>query len=170
MLPPPRSTRTDTLFPYTTLFLSQRAGCRALGGGGAFGVAPVVAPVDLVGSLVGPATLQEAGKAEGQGEAGTEHHDGMLAREVLDVVPQLAGIALLQPMGKAVDFVGGPSHRCRATRKARFLKPLRAAGGRADHSRDAAGHRIAMIAHQANNGAPGLAGHFTRSEEHTSEL
>src|SRR3546814_14796359 len=100
MLPPPRSTRTDTLFPYTTLFLSQRAGCRALVGGGAFGVAPVVAPVDLVGSLVGPATLQEAGKAEGQGEAGTEHHDGMLAREVLDVVPQLAGIALLQPMGQ----------------------------------------------------------------------
>src|SRR3546814_8585103 len=97
---PPRSTRTDTLFPYTTLFRShrrqglrgrhsgrarrvtagQRAGCRALVGGGAFGVAPVVAPVDLVGSLVGPATLQEAGKAEGQGEAGTEHHDGMLAR------------------------------------------------------------------------------------------
>src|SRR3546814_5785244 len=102
---PPRSTRTDTLFPYTTLFRShrrqglrgrhsgrarrvtagQRAGCRALVGGGAFGVAPVVAPVDLVGSLVGPATLPEAGKAEGPGEAGTDHHDGMLAREVLDV-------------------------------------------------------------------------------------
>src|SRR3546814_1966794 len=26
---PPRSTRTDTLFPYTTLFRSFRAGCRA---------------------------------------------------------------------------------------------------------------------------------------------
>src|SRR3546814_12272391 len=50
----------------------QRAGCRALVGGGAFGVAPVVAPVDLVGSLDGPATLQDAGKAEGPGEAGTD--------------------------------------------------------------------------------------------------
>src|SRR3546814_5587636 len=28
---PPRSTRTDTLFPYTTLFRSQRSDCRALG-------------------------------------------------------------------------------------------------------------------------------------------
>src|SRR3546814_2388482 len=27
---PPRSTRTDTLFPYTTLFRSQRAPCAAL--------------------------------------------------------------------------------------------------------------------------------------------
>src|SRR3546814_4775553 len=110
----------------------------------------------------------------------------MLAREVLDVVPQLAGIALLQPMGKAVDFVGGPSHRCRATRKARFLKLLRAAGGRADHSRDEAGHRIALIARKAMHGAPGLADNFpafaldrradvltdggVRSAEHTSEL
>src|SRR3546814_4855659 len=94
-------------------------------------------------------------------------------------------------MGKAVDFVGGPSHRCRATRKARFLKLLRAAGGRADHSRDEAGHRIALIARKAMHGAPGLAGNFPafaldrradvltdggvalpgcRSEEHTSEL
>src|SRR3546814_16715862 len=123
MLPPPRSTRTDTLFPYTTLFLSQRAGCRALGGGGAFGVAPVVAPVDLVASLVGPATLQEAGKAAGQGEAGTEHHDGMLARDVLDVVPPLAGIALLPPLGTPLDFVCRPPPRCRATRKTRFPHP-----------------------------------------------
>src|SRR3546814_16880508 len=84
----------------------------------------------------------------------------MLAREVLDVVPQLAGIALLQPMGKTVDFVGGPSHRCRATRKARFLKLLRAAGGRADHSRDEAGHRIALIARKAMHGAPCLPGNF----------
>src|SRR3546814_6650965 len=29
---PPRSTRTDTLFPYTSLFRSQAAACRALGG------------------------------------------------------------------------------------------------------------------------------------------
>src|SRR3546814_10633552 len=27
---PPRSTRTDTLFPYTTLFRSRRQGCSAL--------------------------------------------------------------------------------------------------------------------------------------------
>src|SRR3546814_16804436 len=84
----------------------------------------------------------------------------MLAREVLDVVPQLAGIALLQPMGKAVDFVGGPSHRCRATRKARFLKLLRPAGGRADHSRDEAGHRIALMPRKAMPRAPGLCGNF----------
>src|SRR3546814_19769795 len=30
---PPRSTRTDTLFPYTTLFRSRRTGGRADGGG-----------------------------------------------------------------------------------------------------------------------------------------
>src|SRR3546814_2549533 len=30
---PPRSTRTDTLFPYTTLFRSHRPSCRALGRG-----------------------------------------------------------------------------------------------------------------------------------------
>src|SRR3546814_7307422 len=30
---PPRSTRTDTLFPYTTLFRSGRAGCRWRGSG-----------------------------------------------------------------------------------------------------------------------------------------
>src|SRR3546814_6050901 len=29
---PPRSTRTDTLFPYTTLFRSQRAGSAAVAG------------------------------------------------------------------------------------------------------------------------------------------
>src|SRR3546814_7227520 len=29
ILRPPRSTRTDTLFPYTTLFRSRRASCRA---------------------------------------------------------------------------------------------------------------------------------------------
>src|SRR3546814_1236973 len=28
---PPRSTRTDTLFPYTTLFRSQRGWCRSFG-------------------------------------------------------------------------------------------------------------------------------------------
>src|SRR3546814_3704335 len=34
---PPRSTRTDTLFPYTTLFRSQRALLRSRGDGGAVG-------------------------------------------------------------------------------------------------------------------------------------
>src|SRR3546814_19828479 len=29
---PPRSTRTDTLFPYTTLFRSERAGCHGMTG------------------------------------------------------------------------------------------------------------------------------------------
>src|SRR3546814_16510961 len=29
---PPRSTRTDTLFPYTTLFRSRRRGCHGRGG------------------------------------------------------------------------------------------------------------------------------------------
>src|SRR3546814_1406542 len=31
LLRPPSSTRTDTLFPYTTLFRSQRAACRRCG-------------------------------------------------------------------------------------------------------------------------------------------
>src|SRR3546814_15092881 len=39
---PPRSTRTDTLFPYTTLFRSRFAGSPCANGGG-LGVARVVA-------------------------------------------------------------------------------------------------------------------------------
>src|SRR3546814_3757402 len=43
---PPRSTRTDTLFPYTTLFRSERVGGHELGLGGPFGVGMLA--LDLV--------------------------------------------------------------------------------------------------------------------------
>src|SRR3546814_3624747 len=37
---PPSSTRTDTLFPYTTLFLSKCAACHTINQGGANGIGP----------------------------------------------------------------------------------------------------------------------------------
>src|SRR3546814_1542459 len=46
---PPRSTRTDTLFPYTTLFRSRRARLAADGDG--------VLPDHLVGQLLDPAVV-----------------------------------------------------------------------------------------------------------------
>src|SRR3546814_15934409 len=42
---PPRSTRTDTLFPYTTLFRSHLDPAHAIGGvGGRFGIVDIGAP------------------------------------------------------------------------------------------------------------------------------
>src|SRR3546814_6857425 len=42
---PPRSTRTDSLFPYTTLFRSQASQCRARADAGSLGRAPAAGAV-----------------------------------------------------------------------------------------------------------------------------
>src|SRR3546814_12448464 len=61
--PPPRSTRTDTLFPYTTLFRSEedaRLAERAIGGGGVNPVrdaATLLVALDLRLRIVGPTRL-----------------------------------------------------------------------------------------------------------------
>src|SRR3546814_10641960 len=80
---PPRSTRTDTLFPYTTLFRSKGgAGTLLLTGdnsgyvaatqvaGGTLGVE------GLLGSLV---TVAEAGRLEGAGRVGGISNAGVVA-------------------------------------------------------------------------------------------
>src|SRR3546814_3178720 len=58
---PPRSTRTDTLFPYTTLFRSDaRLADRAIGGGGVNPVrdaATLLVALDLRLRIVGPTRL-----------------------------------------------------------------------------------------------------------------
>src|SRR3546814_15251748 len=60
---PPRSTRTDTLFPYTTLFRSEEEAGLAELGGGLLRLAPVAA--EDVGAL----HLQHADRALRQGPA-----------------------------------------------------------------------------------------------------
>src|SRR3546814_2645298 len=67
---PPRSTRTDTLFPYTTLFRSDRAGNRAGTGGG-----PVGAGAGRAGKGDGPvgAGAGRAGKGGGPVGRSEEH-------------------------------------------------------------------------------------------------
>src|SRR3546814_8630532 len=43
---PPRSTRTDTLFPYTTLFRSEKLAIKLVGGGGIEGIGEAAAVFD----------------------------------------------------------------------------------------------------------------------------
>src|SRR3546814_8374690 len=63
---PPRSTRTDTLFPYTTLFrsISPVGGIGAPGGGAGAGM------VGSVGGMVGSVPGVGAGGGEGSGPMG----------------------------------------------------------------------------------------------------
>src|SRR3546814_12331874 len=77
ILRPPRSTRTDTLFPYTTLFRSDRRGEFVAGNllGVAQGVAGALA--DQAGraqrrQVIGAQSLGLAGGLEGIAEAGED--------------------------------------------------------------------------------------------------
>src|SRR3546814_10279461 len=68
---PPRSTRTDTLFPYTTLFRSNAEGARLL-----HGELDAEAPaqgIDLVGQLAREGALLDDGVTH------LRHHLGLLA-------------------------------------------------------------------------------------------
>src|SRR3546814_10172911 len=56
---PPRSTRTDTLFPYTTLFRSPTA--QREPSGSAIGAEPGIAAVALVGEEIGAEEFVERG-------------------------------------------------------------------------------------------------------------
>src|SRR3546814_1664852 len=82
---PPRSTRTDTLFPYTTLFRSghaggwRHAGCPA--GAGRLGVLPAVAR-RVPGPGAGPGapgpSAPELGATHGRDPARSEEHTSEL--------------------------------------------------------------------------------------------
>src|SRR3546814_1046099 len=65
---PPRSTRTDTLFPYTTLFRSTRAE-----GGPAFGIFGVVSAADPALHRFGEDVLERAARMQRRGEFGGHH-------------------------------------------------------------------------------------------------
>src|SRR3546814_16558902 len=56
---PPRSTRTDTLFPYTTLFRSRCGSCSAPGRW-----APVVVPVPVLAGVAAPRRRSEEHTSE----------------------------------------------------------------------------------------------------------
>src|SRR3546814_13331778 len=92
---PPRSTRTDTLFPYTTLFRSNRMGCL---------------PDDR------PALAQDLGVARraapeaAPGAAKVEQHPCHHAVGAGDLVAAPAGFAA-RPL-QAVVQAGGPAHGC----------------------------------------------------------
>src|SRR3546814_1665203 len=59
---PPRSPRTDTLFPYTSLFRSPFSSARRLASGLAFTLSPLsVAPAERDGSSVPPAAAAGVG-------------------------------------------------------------------------------------------------------------
>src|SRR3546814_12851556 len=68
---PPRSTRTDTLFPYTTLFRSHPADRRHRGEGG---IAPVA---ELAGDELAPDLQPDDEEEEGH-EARSEEHTSEL--------------------------------------------------------------------------------------------
>src|SRR3546814_19995911 len=80
---PPRSTRTDTLLPYTTLFRSEDlrhridpAGLHGIGRVGRIGAIAAVEDRDTVVAdhLEGPVDARRAADIEGGG-AGGNHHD-----------------------------------------------------------------------------------------------
>src|SRR3546814_13887698 len=88
---PPRSTRTDTLFPYTTLFRSREL------------------PLPLVQRLLGLLALRDIDKADqtlvgyGAGTGGCEedvdnaaihsHHPGLFLEDLLTAIARLTGAA-----------------------------------------------------------------------------
>src|SRR3546814_5726228 len=82
---PPRSTRTDTLFPYTTLFRSTRRGAGAQRGGGA------LCPHDLARAVRPRAFLSDL----------VRRHPVPLC----DMRP--AALCLSQPVDKGASGVGG---------------------------------------------------------------
>src|SRR3546814_8856623 len=75
---PPRSTRTDTLFPYTTLFRSvqlqrQRRGTRFVGAGEQRGIDLVAARAQLPGGPVAALQSQRGAQRSGQRARSEEH-------------------------------------------------------------------------------------------------
>src|SRR3546814_15565312 len=73
---PPRSTRTDTLFPYTTLFRSDRYWCKK-------NAVATIALTIRIGSLVG--AIQRRGEVSppvGEGEGAEDTSAGLLDAEV----------------------------------------------------------------------------------------
>src|SRR3546814_6242196 len=92
---PPRSTRTDTLFPYTTLFRSRSGGGRGAGGGDAG--AAGAAGADIAGAVMKEmriahpaATSEQARKSRcssPEGEGGI----GAVALRLVGVMARVAG-------------------------------------------------------------------------------
>src|SRR3546814_13795154 len=84
---PPRSTRTDTLFPYTTLFRSdRRAGQAAMGEQGGFAECGLAMAGDDLGRDAGEGAEQQVFAAERQGDerrAGFDHLQAELAGEIV---------------------------------------------------------------------------------------
>src|SRR3546814_17621107 len=108
---PPRSTRTDTLFPYTTLFRSARGG----GGGSSAGL------LRRPGLGIGDWGLGRAGRG-GRGTAGAGLRGGRIAALLLlsrihALLPRLTNpqtrppASLQQQQGAPEDEVGGPGWR-----------------------------------------------------------
>src|SRR3546814_4218908 len=84
--PPPRSTRTDTLFPYTTLFRSQLDGCTVVTSpytakGEVLGVLGVIGPTRMAYDRVIPmvqATAAVLGEALNRSEEHTSELQSLM--------------------------------------------------------------------------------------------
>src|SRR3546814_555117 len=112
---PPRSTRTDTLFPYTTLFRSAQRGAL-------FGLVAVVAGHQQVQAALARDLVDAADQfgEELAVQIGQDHADGVgaaaaeAARGVVRAVTQFVGHAehaLAYGLGHVLVTVEGPRHR-----------------------------------------------------------
>src|SRR3546814_17042136 len=101
---PPRSTRTDTLFPYTTLFRSRRGDRGIVGRGG------LVRLLHRARELFGGEVGGEAGLRDEEGAlrqldvAGWRGHDDIVALDQLDLAEQGGAVT-------SGDVVDGPKRR-----------------------------------------------------------
>src|SRR3546814_689210 len=143
---PPRSTRTDTLFPYTTLFRSAEALLAAA-------LSATLARV-LLGILAPAPDQRRLRKREGLGDvalAGDEAQLDEIDARVARALPDLLG-ALVQ----AFDGIGAEAHEV-------VMQRVGALEDREDLA-----HLVPFVVKLLRLGGVGAG--LRRSEEHTSEL
>src|SRR3546814_14506864 len=96
---PPRSTRTDTLFPYTTLFRSMVNRCRSIGSAMHEDVRGLLNPDESGATLASLSQIEDGGFAEaeatidGDAESLILHRDGDAVRAWLNICPHEIGRA-----------------------------------------------------------------------------